>query len=183
MSMTLYLWKAPVVDDPDEAQRLLLPFEERDDVSAFEPSADVARVADELLRRFPDAEAGPWADGPPEPGDRLLVLSIRWGADNAVIDAIVELAHKHELVLYDPQGPDVGVPADPAHIGPVPQPSLLDHLKVVLMGVAAAGVFMLGWWVDVPVLNWILMISGGFFFSVVLFLLGAMLFGPTDEKR
>lgn len=89
MSMTLLLWKAPVVDDPDEAERLLQPYYDREDDSAFEPSADIATVSNELLRRFPEAANGPWADFPPEQTDRLLLLSIRWGANNAVIDAIV----------------------------------------------------------------------------------------------
>jgi hypothetical protein len=32
------------------------------------------------------------------------------------------------------------------------------------------------------VLNWILMIIGGFFVSVVLFLLGILLFGPKTDS-
>jgi len=179
--MTLFLWKAPVVDEPDAAEALLKPFNARGDDSAFQSSADVATVADELLRRFPDADDGPWADSPPEPSDRLLLLSIRWGADDAVIDAITELAREHELVLYDPQGPDVHLPGDPIESAPVPPPGLVDHLKIVLMGVAAAGVFWLGWWIDVPILEWILMIGGGFFFTVVAFLFMIVLFGPRDN--
>jgi hypothetical protein len=45
--MTLILWKAPVVDDPDEAAKPL-----------------------RQLRRFPDADEGPSADGPPEPTEK-----------------------------------------------------------------------------------------------------------------
>ena len=45
MSMTLILWKAPVIDDPDEARTLLEPYYEREDDRAFEPSEDVAKVA------------------------------------------------------------------------------------------------------------------------------------------
>ena len=180
--MTLILWKAPVVDDPDEAERLLKPYYERADDSAFQPSADIATVSNELLRRFPDAEDGPWADAaPPDEIDRVLLLTIRWGADNAVIDAITELARQHELVLYDPQGPDVHLPSDPVEAGPIPPPRLVDHLKIVLMGLAAAGVFWLGWWIEVPVLDWLLMIIGGFFVAVVVFLLGIVMFGPKDE--
>ncbi len=84
--------------------------------------------------------------------------------------------------MYDPQGPSVYLPTDPPEeTGPVPPPSLGDHLTVVAMGVAAAGVFLLGWWIQVPILRWILMIGGGFFFSVVLFLLGIFMFGRTDD--
>ena len=48
MSMTLILWKAPVVDDPDEAEELTRPWYEIEDDGAFEPSADIAIVANEL---------------------------------------------------------------------------------------------------------------------------------------
>ena len=54
--MTLILWKAPVVDDPDEAARLLQPWYDSEDESAFEPSADIATVADELRRLYPYRE-------------------------------------------------------------------------------------------------------------------------------
>src|SRR5215203_2245678 len=113
MSMTLILWKAPIVREADEAERLLQAYYDNDDDSAFQSSVDVAKVSAELLRRFPDADNGPWADSPPEATDRLLLLSIRWGTDNAVIDAVTELARQHELVVYDPQGPDVHLPGDP----------------------------------------------------------------------
>ena len=139
MSMTLILWKAPVVDDPDEAARLLQPYYDDGDESAFEPSPDVTAVSDELLRRFPEGIEGPWTD-PPTNVDRVLFLSIPWGADNAIIDAIVELARKHELVLYDPQGPDVTLPTDPVEHEPAPPTTLGGYLKIVLIGVAAAGV-------------------------------------------
>jgi hypothetical protein len=85
------------------------------------------------------------------------------------------------LVLYDPQGPDVRLPSDPVESGPIPRPRLVDYFKVLLMGLAAAGVFWLGWRIDVPVLNWLLMIIGGFFVTVVVFLLGILMFGPKDE--
>jgi hypothetical protein len=173
MSMTLLLWKAPVVVDADEAERLLQPYYDRGDDSAFEPSAAIATVSNELLRRFPEAGHGPWADTPPEQTDRLLLLSIRWGADDAVIDAIVELAREHQLVLYDPQGPDVTLPNDPVDSGPIPGPTLFDHVKM----------FWLGWRIDVPVLEWVLMISGGFVVTVVVFLLGIFMFGPKEEAR
>ena len=181
--MTLILWKAPVVDDPDEAAKLLEPFYERSDDSAFLPSGDIATVANELLRRFPDAEDGPWADSAPEPAERVLLLTIRWGADNAVIDAITELARTHDLVLFDPQGPDVHLSTDPIDSEPVPPPTLGDKLKISVMALPAAGVFWLGWWIDVPVLDWALMIVGGFFFSVVVFLMYILIFEPDEEAK
>ena len=183
MSMTLILWKAPLVADEDEAQRLLQPYYDHEDDSAFAPSADIGAVSAELLRRFPDAEDGPWADLPPEQTERLLLLSIRWSADNAVLEAIEQLAREHGLVLYDPQGPDVHLPTDPIDSGPTPPPGIGAYLTVALIGLAAAAVFWLGWRIDVPVLDWLLMIVGGFFVSVVVFLLGIFWFGPKEDAR
>jgi hypothetical protein len=186
---TLYLWKAPVVDDPDEAERLMKAYNEREDDSAFQPSAAVATVSDELLRRFPDrfpdAKDGPW-EAAPYPTDRLLAVTVWNGADNAdaVLDAIFALAREHELVLYDPQGPDVTLPGDPLP-GPTPPLSLFDRFKMVLMGLAVglagAGVFWLGWRIEVPVLEWVLMFVGGFGFSLGVFLIGIFVSAPASE--
>ena len=178
MSMTLFLWKAPVVDEPDEAAELVQPYYDREDDSAFEPSAVLGTVSDELLRRFPDGEDAPWAEGPPLNTGRLLVIDIRWSADNAVIHAIEELAREHELVLYDPQGPDVHPPGETEESAPLEAPRPRDFLFFVLIGLASAGVFWLGWWIDVPVLRWILMLVGGFFLSVVVFLIWILIFEP-----
>jgi hypothetical protein len=182
MSMTLILWKAPVTDDEDEAKRLLAPYFEREDDSAFEPSEEIAAVAAKLARRFPESEDGPWAGLPHEQTERILLLSIRWSADDAVLEAIEQLAREHALVLYDPQGPVVHLPTDPIDTGPTPPPRFRDYVTFVLIGVAAAGVFTLGWRIDVPVLEWLLMIVGGFGVSVVVFLLGILIFGPKEES-
>jgi hypothetical protein len=183
MSMTLLLWKAPVVADSDEAEVLLQPYYDRSDDTAFEPSPDVAKVAGELRRRFPESDDGPWGDSAPEENDRILFLSIRWGADNAVIDAITELAREHELILYDPQGPDVHLPDDPVEPEePASPPKLMDYLWLAGMALIAAGVFWLGWRIDVPVLGWVLMIAGGFFFTVIMFMFRIFLFPSKDES-
>ena len=181
MSMTLLLWKAPVVRESDEAEELLKPFYNGGDESGFEPSDDLTVVSKKLLERFPDTDDGPWSDWPPYDSNRILMLGIKWGADNAVIDAIEELAKKHELVLYDPQGPDVHLHDDPDEpAGPVEELSTRDVLKMFPMALIAAGIFFLGWWIDVPVLRWVLMIGGAFLFSVVIFLFWVLLF---DSKK
>ena len=181
--MTLILWKGPVVDEPDEAARLLAPYYERRDDTAFESSVELAKVSNELRRRYPDVERGPWADDlPPKEVDRVLRLTVRRSADVAVLNEIVELARDYGLTVYDPQGPSFYLPhrvaAGPVTTGPIPRPGLGDYLKVIAMGIVAAGVFLLGWRIQVPVLDWILMIVGGFFFTVILFLLGIFVARP-----
>lgn len=56
MSMTLILWKAPVVEDADAAKALTAGWYETEDDSAFQPSRDIAKVAEELRRRWPYRE-------------------------------------------------------------------------------------------------------------------------------
>ena len=114
-------------------------------------------------------------------GNVLATFQMQHDSLGIAPGGLVELTRAHELVLYDPQGPDIHLPGDPVESGPIPPPRLADHLTFVLMGLAAAGVFWLGWWIDVPVLDWILMIIGGFFLSVIVFLLRILMSGPKDE--
>ena len=168
---TVALWKAPVVREPDEAEALLRPYGVGGDDSAFEPSADVAAVANELVRRFPDSESeeeGPW-ESPPYQTDRVLYVTIG-GVDDerfkTVTDAIFALAREHGLIVYDLEGPSVHLPDDPLP-EPDQPPTLIDNIKFAAffggVGLVGAGVFWVGWRIDVPVLDWLLMIVGGFF--------------------
>jgi hypothetical protein len=53
MSMDLYLWKSPVTGDEDEARKLVDRYFDNNEQGVFEPSADIAAAADELLRLYP----------------------------------------------------------------------------------------------------------------------------------
>jgi hypothetical protein len=70
MSMDLYLWKAPVIDDSDEAAALLDRWLEQDDRTVFEPSEDVTKALEKIRERFPDDPEGgandsaPWSSWP-----------------------------------------------------------------------------------------------------------------------
>jgi hypothetical protein len=194
MSMTLILWKAPVVDDADEAKALTEAWYQSEDDSAFEPSEDIARVADQLRSRWPDAyedsppEDCPWSDMPFWQSDRLLALHIRWGADDAAIAAIYVLAKKHELVLYDPQGPDVFLPGDPLDSGPTPRPTAWEWFKVFAMAAVLVGLTFAAWQIPVGWLRWPALIVAGFFAAAGLSVLGAMIAGALgwidrDERR
>ena len=193
MSMTLILWKAPVVDDPDAAEALLKTWYETGDDSAFEPSDDIALVADQLRSRWPDdyeAEPPgdcPWADMPFEQSDRLLAIHIRWGADDAAIAAIYVLAKKHELVLYDPQGPDVFLPSDPLDPGPIPPPTAWEWVKGFAIPVVLVGLTYAAWQIPIGWLRWPAVIVAGFFAAAGLFVAVAMIAGAlgfidVDER-
>jgi hypothetical protein len=51
--MDLYLWKAPVTDDEEEAAKLVGRYLEDGERGVFEPSPDIAAAAEELLRLYP----------------------------------------------------------------------------------------------------------------------------------
>ena len=174
--MNLILWKGPIVREPEEAEALLKPFYDRDDDSAFEPSEDIRRCADELRRRFPDDpspdppdEGSPWAELPFHQSDRLLFLTLRWSAGDDVLDSIAELADKHLLVLYDPQGPDILLPE--YLVEPEPPPGPADWVRFTLFALGSVGMLALGQWLTVPVLAAVLTAFGGFLTAVVLFIL------------
>ena len=117
MSGTLIVWKTPLVDDEKAAARLLEDYYANGDEAAFEPSGDVAKFYDEIVALYPTdrwAEDEPpiWA-GAPHRSDRIVMLDYSWSAPDGLLDDIQRLAGVHELVLYDPQGPDVHLPNEP----------------------------------------------------------------------
>ena len=183
MSMTLILWKAPVIEDGDEAGRFLKRWYEGGDDSMFEPSSDIARAADLLRSRWPDNYEGkppencPWADMPFEQSDRLLAIHIRWGADDEAIAAIYVVAKKLGLVLYDPQGPDVFLPTDPIDPGPVPPPTLWEWFKGFAIAAVLCALTYAAWLIPIWWLKWPAVIVAGFLALTSLFVLGAMIAG------
>ena len=218
MSMTLILWKAPVVREAEEAEVLLAPFYESEDDSAFEASSDIGATADKLRRLHPwreltnaetiarmseeerrsytpeilkelrGVEGGePWGDLPFWQSEKLLMLDIRWGSDNAAIDDIVRLAREHDLVIYDPQGPSVHLAGDPAPEERDLEAEQSPGFGAYALGIAVALLGLMltvgGWMLPFPVLNWLMIILGLFVLGVAATLLSAFINGPRLVRR
>ncbi len=183
MSMTLILWKTPVVGDPDAAVALLKPWYEHGDESAFEPSEDIAPAAEMLRSRWPvdygDAAPAncPWSDMRFEQSDRLLAIHIRWGADDEAVAAIYVLAKKLGLVLFDPQGPDVFLPTDPIDPGPIPRPTAWEWFKGVAIAATLCALTYGAWHIPLWWVRWPAVIVAGFLATAAIFVLGAMIAG------
>jgi hypothetical protein len=156
VSMTLIAWKSPLVTDTDEARRLVA----LDDESVFAPSGDIAHFYAELKERFPDG-SDLWADGATG-SDRVVFMSIRWGADDEDLETIVELAREYDLVLYDPQGPSFHSPADETEGAPPYVPSTGEFLRGVLLVAFGLVLATVAWKLSIPVLSWMLVFVGGF---------------------
>ena len=176
--MTLILWKAPVVDDPDEAKALLTPWYVSGDESAFEPSSELGVVLDRLLQRFPydpKSDSPPWAEEPANTG-RLLDLSIRWGGDDRILADITALARLHGLVLYDPQGPDIFLPTDPIEeLTEIPAPTAWEWFKSLAIPAALLALTYAAWLIPNGWIRWPAVIVAGFFAAAGLFVSGLMI--------
>jgi hypothetical protein len=179
--MTLILWKAPVVDDPDVAAELLQPYYDREDDSAFEASDDLDTALQRLLERYPfdpETDSAPWADRPELTG-RLLSLSIRWGGDDRILADIMALARIHDLVLYDPQGPDIFLPtASIEQLPATPPIKPAIWFKILAMVAVLSALTYAAWLIPVGWLRWPAVLIAGFFAAAAIFVLGCMVVAP-----
>src|SRR5712691_8905362 len=109
----------------DEEQRLVSeeqgPTSATDDALAG-PGPEMARFLDELGRRWPsledDPDRAPWSCSPlwqPTIGDQAIEaigMAIRWSRAEEMYTAIVEIAARTNVIIYDPQGPEVICPPE-----------------------------------------------------------------------
>ena len=181
MSMDLFLWKAPVTDEPEDAAALLKRYLDDGEKEVFEPSEDVIRVLEIIRQNYPDdPESGaeddaPWASWPIPDSDRLIELNIRWGAETRLPADVVVLARKYELVLYDPQGPDVFLPSDPIEdLSRIPKTTAWEWSKGVLIAAGLLAVTYAAWLIPIGWIRWPAVIVAGFFASAAVFVVGLM---------
>ena len=167
--MSLYLWKAPVIDDSGEARALIDRYYDQGEISVFESSEDVVRTLAKIRGLCPDdadRDDGPWSSWPIEDSDRLIALNIRWSIDNEVLDTIIAIAAEHDLVVYDPQGPDVYLAREAPDQQPAEKPTAKDFLNVMLLFLPIAGATLAAWWfIPWGWLRWTL-VAIGLFFSI-----------------
>lgn len=170
MSFDLYVWKGPVVATGEEAGELVRrSFTEGDVV--FEPSPDVLRFYEELTERYPPLESFPeaqlvagtavtyWSDSP-ERSNRVVSMSLQWRVPDGVVEYIGDLATKHGLILFDPQGPDVHRPGVPDERTPF---GAQGAIQATIAGLAGLALAVAAWFVSIPILSGILIVVGLFF--------------------
>jgi hypothetical protein len=162
MGGTLIVWKAPHPESDEDAARLLAGYHATGDESAFEPSPDVQAFFDEVLGRWPprDGDGGvPTWSSTPERSDRVVSLDYSWSAPGELLDDIDRLARRHELVLYDPQGPSLHVPG----VDEEPQPvDAREVARVAAIGIGAIGVAVAAWYFSIFVVSWVVLVVAGF---------------------
>ena len=213
MSMELYVWKAPVLDDPDEAKALVDRYLDANDETAFEPSPAIASLAEELLQLYPtrvlrgeealaamsDKEREgcrdlpledvtmvqsevPWTEFPWFQTDRLLILGMGWSVDGKFLDDVERLAREHDLMLYDPQGPEVYPPGEPVQPGPDYDPGPIAYVKAFGFVAIFAGLTYAAWLIPFGWVRWPLVVIGLFFTAAALMAAWACVAADLDRR-
>jgi hypothetical protein len=109
--------------------------------------------------------------------ERLLAIDTRWNAGDEAVAAIFALSRKYELVLYDPQGPDVFLPGDLLETGPIPPPTAWEWFKGIAIAAFLCGLTYAAWQIPIWWIQWPAVIIAGFVAAAGLFVVGAMIAG------
>ena len=184
MPFDLYVWQSPRDVDDARGATLVRAWEEAGaDPAAgpFEPSSDIGWFHRELvndrtgLELVSDANPTPstkpvWlSGGDDEPAARLVAIRITPEATGDDINDVFSLALKYDLVLFDARSGRVHFPmqemaayADATFwLGGAVQAAVAGGFGLVLA--------IIGWFLPIPIVGWILIIVGGFLFVMAVF--------------
>lgn len=182
MTFDLYVWKSPSDLDADRAETLLEAWRASGadpGASPFEPSTDVGWFFRELIKDAPDLDASSdaaptesrkpiWMAAGDEPPARLVRMRVSPATSPAALDAILGLAAKYDLVLFDTRSRRVHRPlaelAAQASATFWPAGALQAGVAGAVGGVIAVGAWLLG----IPLLSGFVAVVGGFMFVMAL---------------
>lgn len=93
----------------DAGERYVALCSEENKEPWVEPSPRVAAFYQELVARFPDdgGERDPWSAGPLDRSAGHVIMSMPFGKADEIEPFVTELAEKHGLVCFNPQGGDI----------------------------------------------------------------------------
>jgi hypothetical protein len=176
MRYDLYAWQSPRDLGPDDAGALVEGWEAGGgdpSVSPFELSSDTGWFAREMARDAPGVElltdsprwdaTGPiWLQTEPAPPARVVAMRLGSSTSAGDVDAILGLAAKYDLVLYDPRHGRVIQPlaamAEQASATFWPR----GAIQAGLAGVAGLGITVVAFIASIPVLSGVGIVVGGF---------------------
>ncbi len=95
--------------DEDAGERYVALCSEENKEPWVEPSPRVAAFYQELIARFPDdgGERDPWSAGPLDRSAGHVIMSMPFGMADKIERFVIELAEKHGLVCFNPQGGNI----------------------------------------------------------------------------
>lgn len=160
-----------------------------DEALAAIPEEDRGGYTEEALAELLSAgiyiqdEAGPWADLPFLRTDSLLGVNVRWSAADRAADDIARLAAEHDLVIYDPQGPDVYRARETPEPKPLPKPTAADFVKIILLAVPFFAATYAAWLIPWGWLRWPLVAIGLFLTAAALVAVYACITSAIEQMR
>jgi hypothetical protein len=177
VAFDLYVWKSPRDVDADQAEALLESWRAAGSdpaTSPFEPSTDVGWFHRELIKDVPGlivtSDAVPNSSTAPiwlaatteQPPARLVVISLSPTAPRDTLEAILGLAAKYDLVLFDTRSRRVHLPlADmAAHASATFWPA--GAIQAAVAGGVGGVIAVVAWFLGIPLLSGILVVVGGF---------------------
>ena len=184
MPFDLYVWQSPHdVDDAGAsalvreweaagADPALGPFEPRGDVGWFHRELVNDRTGLELVS---DANPNPsskpaWlSGGDDEPPARLVAIRVTPEATPDGLDDVFSLAAKYDLVVFDARSGRVHFPlkelGDEADAMFWPS----GAVQAAIAGIFGLAIAIIGWFLPIPIVGWILILVGGFMFVMSVF--------------
>jgi hypothetical protein len=149
--------------------------------SPFEPSTDVGWFYREVINDLPDIEASsdiePHRSTKPvwlsandqEPSARVVGMRLSPGTTPDELEAIVGLAAKYDLVLFDTRSRRVHRPlaAMAAHASATFWPA--GAIQAAVAGSAGAAIAVVAWFLGIPLLSGLLVLAGGFMFAMAIY--------------
>ena len=183
MTFDLYAWKSPRDLDADGAAALVQRWHDEGAdpaASPFEPSEDVGWFHRELTRDEPDLDVV--SDAVPNPSTRPVwlatdrvpparLVAIRLAPDTTreAVNNILSLGVKYDLVLFDPRGHRVHLPLEEttAHASATFWPG--GAVQAMVAGGFGLVLAIVGWFLRIHIVGWILIIVGGFMFVMAVF--------------
>jgi hypothetical protein len=183
VTFDLYAWKSPRDLDADGAAALVQRWHDEGAdpaASPFEPSEDVGWFHRELTRDEPDldivSDAIPnpstrpvWLSTDPEPPARLVAIRLARDTTPDAVNDIFSLGVKYDLVVFDPRAQRVHLPLEEmaAFASATFWPN--GAVQAAVAGGFGLVLAIIGWFLPIPIVGWILVIVGGFLFVMAVF--------------
>lgn len=175
MTPELYVWKAPVPADADEAATLVREWQEAGGTAAaaasaqlFEPSDDVEWFSRELTGDAPPI----WNPDKPATREhpvRVVAVPLEEATLRETLEEVYGLATKYDLVVYDPIRGVVHRPQREmaAYASATFWPR--GAIRAFVAGAGGAILAAVAWVLGIPVLSGIAIVIGLFLFAVAVF--------------
>jgi hypothetical protein len=175
MSPELYVWKAPLPRDADEAEALVQAWRDSAKAApgesgggAFESSDDVTWFSRELTGDAPPV----WNPDRPatrEHPDRVVVVPLEAATLQDTLAEVYGLATKYDLVVYDPQRGALNRPQ--ADLAAYASATFWPRgaIRAFVAGAGGAALAIAGWFVGIPILSGIAVVIGTFLLVMAIY--------------